>query len=255
PEDLRISLSPDASRMAAWSRGRLTVDDLVSGRMLAATAIPEADYLTFLDPGRVRIIQSSHVDEPGVPEVWRFTTLDLDVARRQIVPVSRIEIPGMEGTWRLSPDGRRAILRRYGAQEGALLADLDQGRTIPLPVPGDPGGLVYLEDGRLLRVWRHEKRTSLSVLTPDGVERLRVALPGIRFQIGAVLEPDLLAIATTDRGSFQEAEAWTSWLVDLRTGRLRQVGTGMMPAPGLPWSESPSANLFFRGRELLSLDP
>src|SRR6185436_11134838 len=105
PEDLRIGLSPDAGRLAVLAHGRLTVEDLAGRRMLAAIAVPEADQLFFLGPGRVRIYQSSHIDEPGVPEVWRFTTLDLDVARRRIVPVSRIELPGTEGGWQLSPDG------------------------------------------------------------------------------------------------------------------------------------------------------
>ncbi len=260
PYDHRVDLSPDGSRLAVLSRGRLTVDDLVRRRMLAAVAMPEVDLMLFLDPGRVRLFQSSHIDEPGMPEVWRFTILDLDVARRRIVPISRIELPGKQGRWQVSPDGRRALLRRFGKRE-ALLADLDHGRTIP--VPADPGGLSYLEDGRILRMRRQGKRQSLSVLTPDGVERLRVDLPGARLQIGSILKPDLLAIATTERGSLQEAETWTSWLVDLRTGRLRQVGPGMVPV-GLPWDsrwlgdevrERKSLSLFLRGRELLSLDP
>lgn len=255
PDDLRLALSPDGGRVAALTRGRLLVDDLASGRLLAAVAMPAADYLTFLDPGHVRVLQSTYVDEPGMPEIWRLTTLDLDIAQRRIVPVSRIELPWRRGEWRLSPDGRRAILRRYGPRE-ARLADLDQGRTIPLPETNEPAGLSYLPDGRIVLVQRQGERRSLSLLTPEGVTRLRVALPGVRLQIGTTLAPDLLAIATTERGSFQEAEAWTSWLVDLRTGHLRRVGNGMVPVHGPPWSQAPAAALFLRGRsELVSLDP
>ncbi|HYU35913.1 MAG TPA: hypothetical protein VEW48_27460 [Thermoanaerobaculia bacterium] len=259
----RITLTPDGRRVAALVDRRLLVDDLDTGRTLAAVAMSiEPSYqerLRFLGPGRVRLIERTHSEEPGTPEVWRLSTLDLDLASRRIVPVSRIELPDHEWFWLVSTDGRRALLRRSGSAE-ARIANLDSGRTAVLPVPTDPGSLSFLEDGRLLLERREGTHQSLSVLTDEGVEQLHVDLPGSRFRIGTTLAPDLLSVATTERGSFQEDETWTSWLVDLRTGRLREVGPRMVPVLRFPWTgsltESPPSGLFIRNhRELLLLDP
>ena len=259
PGEPRIAVTPDGRRVAALVDRRLLVDDVDTGRTLAAVTLPtEPSYeerLRFLGPDRVRLILRTHSEEPGSPEVWRLSTVELNLASRRVVRVSQIELPDHEWFWVASTDGRRAVLRRSGTWE-ARIADLDSGRTAVLPVPAAPGSLSFLEDGRLLLERREGTHQSLSVLTDKGVEQLRIDLPGSRVRIGATLAPDLLTVATTGKGSYQENETWTSWLADLRTGRLREVGPHMVPVLGVPWTESPLAGLFLRGhRELLLLDP
>lgn len=253
----RVALSPDGRRVAAAADGRLTVEDLDTGRLLAAVAMEatgSADRLRFFGPDRLRIFRSLQVDEPGMPEVWRFTTLDLDVPSGRLVPVSRIELPGTRGHGSVSPDGRRAVLRQPAAKK-SVLADLETGRLVPLSDSDDPTS--FLEDGRMFATQRAGDWSFLSVMTPDGAQRLRIPLPGYRLRIGGLLAPDLFVVATGPRGVPPDGGAtWTSWIVDLRTGRLRQIAPGIVPASGFPLLAASSARLFLRGDdELLLLDP
>jgi hypothetical protein len=188
-----------------------------------------------------------------MPEVWRLITLDLDVASNRLLPVSRIELPGDRWLWGVSPDGKRAVLRQLDSRE-ALIADLETGRTSP--TPGERSALHFLEDSRMIRLRWDGKRHILSLMTPDGAERLHAPLPGSRFQVGSNVSPDLLVLATTERGSYQEIKDWTSWLVDLQTGRLQKIGSGMVPAVENAGTGTPSARLFFRDPGGLTLfDP
>jgi hypothetical protein len=244
--DFGIEPSPDGRRIAALAKGRLTVDDLDTGRLLASVPMEGGPPgVFFLRPDRVRILRTSHDEEPGMPEVWRLTTLDLDVAKNRLLPVSRIELPGDRWTWELSPDGRRVILRPSDSRED-LIADLETGRTIA--IPSERSVLQFLADGRIVRVRWNRDQHVLSLLAPDGAERLHTPLPGARFQLGSNVSPDLLVLATAERGSTQKIEAWTSWLLDLKAGHLQKIGSGMVPAfqDARIGSPSTSTHLFFR---------
>jgi len=251
--DFGVEPSPDGRLLAALMKGRLTVDDLENRRMLASVPLEGRAFVFFLEPGRVRILRTSQEDEPGMPKVWRLTTLDLDVAGNRLLPVSRIELPGDRWFWDISPDLRRAILRQPDRRDG-LVADLETGRTTS--IPGEGSAWRFLADGRMIRLRWDGGRYALSLLTRDGVERLHVPLPESRFRIGSNVSPDLLVLATTERGSYQEIKSWTSWLLDLRTGRLQKIGSGMIPAADYARTGSPSSRLFFRDPGGLALfDP
>lgn len=245
-----IEPSPDGRRIAVFQKGRLTVDDVETGRMLASVplegrSLEGRPFLLFLETGRIRIFQPSLDNQPGMPEVWRLITLDLDVAGNRLQPVSRIELPGRLWHWTPSPDGKRAILRNMDSKE-ALIADLDAGRTAPVPVPAQPSSLRFLEDGRMFQLFWERDQHILVLLTPEGAVRLRVPLPEGRVQVGSNVSPDLLVLATAERGSSQEIKPWTSWILNLQTGRLQKIGSGMMPAVSDAGTGSPAARLFFR---------
>jgi hypothetical protein len=132
PQDL--VLAPDGSRVAAVRDDRVTVEDLDTGRLVASSvALPDGDAgrvrLRFLDPGRVRIFQSSPVEGPG--QVWRLTIMDLEIASRRSVPVSSLDFPQAAGAPGLS---RYAIVRHHGGQS-ASIADLVTERIVTLSVP------------------------------------------------------------------------------------------------------------------------
>lgn len=258
--DFGIEPSPDGRRVAALVRGRLMVNDLDTGRILASVPMEGRPFIFFLGADRVRILRTFQEDEPGMPEVWRLTTLDLpldlDSASNRLLPVSRIELPGGHPWfWRVSWDGKRAILRQLESGE-VLIADLETGRTSPMPPGRGQGPFSFLAEGRLLLLRRDGDRHLLSLWTPDGVERLRVPLPGERFRFGSNLSPDRLVLATAERGYSQGPRDWTSWLVDLQTGRLQKIGSGLVPAVEDAGTGSLPARLFFRNDDgLVLFDP
>jgi len=108
----------------------------------------------------------------------------------------------------------------------------------------------------MIQLFWDGSRHVLVLLAPDGAERLRVPLPETSVQVGANASPDLLVLATAERGSWKEVEPWTSWLLNLQTGGLQKIGSGMMPAVLDAGTGSPASRLFFRDPGGLTLfDP
>ncbi|HKH47450.1 MAG TPA: hypothetical protein VKM72_22565 [Thermoanaerobaculia bacterium] len=252
-------IAPDGSRVAALWRDRVTVDDLRTGRMLVSQLLPDDfeydDRLLFIDAGHLRIFRSEAIERLGQPPVWRLSTLDLEIATRRIVPVTSIEMTGHEGGFDLSPAGTHALLYRYPSQK-PLLADLLTGRTMALPFSKDPLLTRFLPDGRLILTEAEGGRVLFRLLSSEGAEQIRIALPGVRLLIGGQPAPDFLAVAAWT-GSSKDSKAWTSWLVDLETGHLRMIGRGLLPtAVGPREPGSLPARMFHRGRgDLLLFDP
>jgi hypothetical protein len=254
-----LVLSPDGSRVAARLYERLTVDDLRTGRLLFSALIPPdpefRDRLRFADRDHLRIFESFQVEEPGRPPVWRLRAVDLDLATRRRAPVAQVDVPGHEGLWSLSPDGTRALLRRNPLQE-RLLIDLRTGRTVRLTQSDDPFAATFLADGRLVLINEEGDQVTLRFLSPEATEQLRVRVPGYRIRVGGQPTPHLLAVATRPLGK-SEPGSWTSWLIDLRTGRVRRLANGLVPTVlGFREPGSLGSRLFYRGRgDLLLLDP
>jgi hypothetical protein len=255
-----LTLSPDGHRVAARWNDRLTVDDLQTGRLLVSTSLPfpfEREFgerLRFSDSGHLQIFQSSEIEERGQPPVWRLTRLDLDIATRRITPGAKLDIPGRKGDFQLSPDGTHALL--WSPAE-LRLADLRTGRIMPLPAPKDAFAIKFFADGRFTVAGKDRDRLLLYHFSPDGTELLRVPLPGSRILIGGQPAPGLLAVATSDSASYQDRKAWTSRLIDLRTGQVRLLERGLLPTTMGPREPgSLPSRMFHRGHgDLLLLDP
>lgn len=256
---LFFDISPDGSLVAALWRDRVTVDDLRTGRMLVSQTLPEDveydDRLLFAGPRHLRIFRSEGIAVPGRPPVWRLTILSLEIATRRISPVASLDVAGPEGSFDLSPDGTHALLSRPPLQE-PLLADLRTGRTVALPFSRDPLAARFLPDGRVALAETDGERVILRLLSPEGAEQLRVSLPGDRLLIGGQPAPGLLAVGTW-RGFYTKYKMWTSWLVDLQTGRVRKVGHNLLPTTLGPREPgSLPSRMFYRGRgDLLLFDP
>lgn len=253
-----LTLSPDGHRVAARWGDRLTVDDLQTGRLLVSMTLPlDNDFSErplFTDSGHLQIFQSSEIEERGQSPVWRLTRLDLDIATRRITPGTELNIPGRKGGWHLSPDGTHVLLSRFSETQ---LADLRTGRILPLPAPKDLFATKFFADGRFTVTGKEGRRLVLYLFSPDGAELLRVPLPGSRILVGGQPAPGLLAVATSDSASYQDRKAWTSWLIDLRTGRARLLERGLLPTTMGPREPgSLPSRMFYRAQgDLLLLDP
>lgn len=257
-----LALSPDGFRIAARWYDRLTVDDLRTGRLLISASLPpdpdRRDLLRFRDGNHLQIFQSSQIEEPGRPPVWRLATADLDIASRRMARVGQVDIAGREGFWQLSPDGEFALLHRIQLSQ-PLLAHLRSGRTLTLSTSStsqDSFAARFLADGRLAVTEEAGERILFRLLSPEGSEQLRAYLPGSRVLVGGQPTPGLLAVATRKLGS-DERKTWTSWLLDLQTGRVRRLANGLLPTtmgPREPGS-LPSRMFYRRYGDLLLLDP
>lgn len=253
-----LALSPDGSRIAARWYDRVTVDDLRTGRLLLSASLPpnpdRRDLLRFRDGNHLRIFRSSQIEEPGRPPVWRLATAALDIASRRMARVGQVDVPGREGFWELSPDGEFALLYRLQSSQ-PLLAHLRSGRTLTLSTSQDLAAR-FLADGRLAVTEEAGERILFRLLSPEGSEQLRTHLPGARVLVGGQPTPGLLAVATRKLGS-DERKAWTSWLVDLRTGRIRRLDSGLLPMTMRPREPGslPSRLFYRRYGDLLLLDP
>jgi hypothetical protein len=118
---------------------------------------------------------------------------------------------------------------------------------------------TFLADGRLILAEVGRQKIDLHLLGPDGTDQRSISLPGFHLRIGGQPAPDLLAVATAPGGvhSIKEYEQWTSWLVDLRTGKVRVIEQGMLPTSVNPRKPgSPASRLFYQGRgDLHVFDP
>jgi hypothetical protein len=263
---LTFAVAPDGSRVAALWRDRVTVDDLRTGRMLVSQSLPGDPsfdvQLRFTDPGRIRLYRGAETQKPVEEMDWRFTSLDLEIATRRITPGPVIETAPGRWYFEVSPDGDHALLHRYTDCEDCetLLADLRTGHTRKLLTPrGRPHIAEFLADGRLILAETGRQEITLRLLAPDATDQLSTVLPGFHLRIGGQITPDLLAVATAPGGSrsIKEYTEWSSWLVDLRTGKVRAIEKGLLPtAMGPRQPGSLPSRLFFRGHgDLHLLDP
>jgi hypothetical protein len=258
-----LVLTSHGTRVAYVDDGTLIVADLATGRLLAsaslATAAGESVVLRFGDPGRLRIYQTAEEPAPGggagSAPTWRLTALELPVPRGRLAATGRLELTGDVRAWALSPDGERVVVRLQHAlrvldlRTGALLAER--------PLAGETSAADLLTDGRILVTEHAGGRTRLSLLSRDGAPLRRFAFDADRLQLGGEVAAGRLALATARRSKLVTSEAWTSFVLDLDSGRTVAVGRGILPVgrPGLG-PRSAGARLFSRGRrDLLLLDP
>lgn len=258
---LRMALSPGGRLFASLHSSSLTVDNLATGRLLAsvplAVSFEEDVQLRFIDGGHLRVYQAASERPPGGGAIWQLAVLDLEPGHGRLTRVGGIKMPGSLMRWTLSRDGRRAaLLPRSGAP--VLLADLGTGTVIAtLPSQADVVSATFLADGRLLLDERTLGSVTLRVIGRDGAELRRIPFPGPRLALGGEVEPGLLALGTTVRGSYSDPAGWTSSLLNLDDGRMTPIGQGLIPVSrGSGGPPSLGSRLFLRtGGELVLLDP
>jgi hypothetical protein len=258
---LRMALSPGGRLFASLQSSSLTVDDLATGRLLAAVPLAvsfEEDFqLRFADDGHLRVYQASSERAPGGGATWQLAVLDLEPGHGRLDRVGGIKVPGSSMRWALSRDGRRAaLLPRSGGP--VLLADLGTGTVIAtLPSQADVVSATFLTDGRLLLDERTLGSVTLRVMGQDGAEQRRFPFPMPRLVFGGEVGPGLLTLGTTARGSYADPAGWTSFLLNLDDGRTTPIGQGLIPVSrGAVGPPSLGPRLFLRtGGELVYLDP
>lgn len=264
-----LTLSPAGDRLATYGRGRVLVEDTLSGRLLASAPManewPRVELRFLPGGGRLRIFEAVAAEDDRLTLVVR----DLPLSGGPAVQVSRLAgaLPTflrgqyLEEMVQVSPDGSRLQVLSGGRLR---LFDVTNGRELAnlLAFGTQAGG--FLADGRwgAVSVASHRRPAParLHLFSRDGRELKSIALPRGGL-IGPLVAPELLAVqpfvpTKTDvlPAGMASGEAL---LVDLRSGRMRPLGPDLVPVaaagarPG-----SLTARLFRRGSsELLLLDP
>ncbi len=231
----RADLSPSGNRLATLQGRSLAVHDLDTGRILAAASIDPAEQdwgrvrLTFVDDGRVRAYVFGE----------RLVAHELDVERRELsswtgppLSLGYPEIHWQTGHARLilaNPDSSGIVL--LDGTTGAPLRSL--GASEPLPSVRS----AFLADGRVaLIVERSPGRATLELYSGDGEPLSSFDLgatdPRTVFWLGAEAAPGTLLVY---RASRSPGDASRLMLVDLATGRTREVTGEGAPVAAMPW--------------------
>ncbi len=249
-----FAISPDGERVAGFVGRRLIAADLSTGRLLATVSLEPSlsateDGLLFTDPSHLRAYLWEHsLESPGT----RILEADLATGRSAETGGFRGFTSGRRD---LSADLGRLIVQSFRGMEAsdahAPLQAVEAGtgrHLLDFPSRGRSSVLV-----RCLAAGRYAERVlvpgggravALLVLDAGGGELRRVAFPAPRFvALGGQPDADRLVYAVSADG-----KAWTSYLLDVRTGGTRLLGDRLAPLSAPP-------DLFRRGeRELVRVD-
>jgi hypothetical protein len=252
-----FALSPDGQRVAAIHDGRLTVDEIDSGRLLASARLEGVYYgqqlLAFSGPDRVRLCQLDLAYElqPARPRGMTLSVSELDVATGRLTTTQVADaaydlsagIVGLSGD-RLLLRGRNVLQLRDGAT-GRLVAELGKA--------GARGS--FLPDGKVALLTRETAGSDLGILDAGtGAELRHFHFPAVRTVVVAD-QPTPGAVRVVTRGA-GGASPWQLWRLDLSTGEaypgqrlalttLPFLGAGAWPSPrghdGMVWFDPASA--------------
>ena len=256
-----VTLSPRGDRLAMNGRDRVLVEDALSGRLLASVPRTRGGLaeLHFLPGSDLRILEII----PGGAS-WELEIRDLPAAGGEAVPVRRLSGFTFEDGvgyrslpfGHVSPDGELLQLRQGGLLR---LWEIESGRELAA-VPVSTAWIgAFLPGGRWAAIeggpGEGPANGRLRVFSRDGRELRPIPLPrGV--VLGPQIAPELLAVYRPSKRR-DDRGASDVLLIDLRSGRVRQLEPGLAPLarPGMQPGSLP-ALLFLRGgSELLLLDP
>jgi len=249
------ALSPDGERLATIRQGRLLVEEMETGRLLASFALKAGNHwrsrLLFLSPSRLRFFQTTtDPDAPGA--TTRVETTDFDLATGKGVEVGATAPFEDSANFEPSLDGSHLIVHRplevldlFAARGGAPLVELKAPSF----------GSSFLSDGRVLVV-SPEKASGkeLVLLSAEGAVLRRFSFPGVHWlRLGSEAIPGQLVVAVSAAGT---PGGWESRLLDLATGESRSLGPGLPVGGPEVAAGSAGSRLLARDHErLVLLDP
>jgi hypothetical protein len=273
-------------RLAAIANGRrLTIEEVPSGRLLAAADLPREldpaeDALLFVAPGKVRIFDYETAPQIGaelipgalvirelevgggglmrtewieqiVQPQWNFL-LPIGQEPRHLEWIGQIVQPKWNAgdLWlfrpsEISADGARLLVRRSDHRYAVF--DAGSGSVLAeLPPAGERSRASFLADGRIALV-SGSRPKELRIFARDFVlERSFRFADAAALRLGGQPAPDRLVVATSPKRS----GTWKrneALILDLATSSVRRLGDGLVPMPySLLGPESAGARLFWR---------
>ncbi|HKV07402.1 MAG TPA: hypothetical protein VJ725_04625 [Thermoanaerobaculia bacterium] len=270
PFFFNLALSAGGECLASIQDRRLIVEDLGREKILASIQLPgipgvlwQDGFLRFLDSGHVLLLQRRPLREgPAQRAEGGFEVL---AAVANLAPGSSIEVRSLGKisgypNLSLSPDGERLFIHG-GREEVSRLLDVRTGREIASLTPGPEtlwtSSPRFLADGRIAF---RKSRQELLVFSPNLVLERTFRFKGaLASEIGSQPAPGRLIVATArpGRASFSDPTPWQILLLDLTTGEVRSLASGLLPVEGPNRGPASAGSRLFRNAQggLVSLDP
>jgi len=276
-----LVLAPAGDRLAILDGMMVSVYALPALKLLAAARVPggERSYLLwrrsyFLSANELRMFHFRPDDERG--ESGTLAILSFDIASRRLQETGRIApATGYEKPELAAALRNRLLVAQRDRGSLTWLTSLHDGRTgarlAALGTAASPWAMTrrFLADGRVVVAGSRDGQASLYVFSPEGSEERAISLGrwSTVWSSGEVA-PAQLVIAT---GRSAEGEGFLHHggdvaIVDVNTGTVRPLATGLRPAE-FPWWQtlssmaarepgSPAAWLFLtREGALVCLNP
>ena len=240
PAFSELVLSDDGSRLAIGYGRMITVHDLASGRLLAASnaldgAMQHAMF--FVSNDVVRVIESNY-RRAGALRIF-----ELDAARRKLTLTGTANVPAGDAVI-ASSDGSRLLLRNARrVVDGRTAATLVQ-----LPPMNRPSGAL-LRDGRVVDVQIEGKTAVLSVIGGP-----KIALPaGAAGVAGELPDGTLLVSGAKHQGWSATGTDRSMFVVDVDRGTIVRTIAGVKGPQSRWWAADPRL-VQFGGERLAGVD-
>jgi hypothetical protein len=266
-----LVLSPAGDRLATIEDDSLVITELASGDLVGAARIPYPGFYRysldayFADRERVRVLIA---DDVSGESLVVLRGLEFDSARRTLAETGTLAATGAWFQATIDSARDRLLLRAESDGEPRFwYLDARTLEAVDWTANRELGGKVrMLADGSLIRLAEEGEEGWLERLTPDGEIRARVRLPDRAHHLVIGAQPTASTVYVAWSSRQEEDIRWEDFqllLVDLETGKLREIGRGMPVRywswdgvmPPLP-AGSPAARLFFgESDSLLLWDP
>jgi hypothetical protein len=262
----RIAISDDGSRLAAAADTTLGVYEIPSGRLKGSIALDEDERFTrfvFVGPERLRLYRIPSFGAARAGETLATIEIaDYDPASRRVTRSA--SVPNVHRPFGLTFDDHGGRLLVWERGSSLSLFDVSDGRLVAVlgNFGWDATSRAFLSDGRIAvgeasggvaRIHLFSRQGEPGRVFPAGAAGL--------VSLGGEVSADTLAVALGPAPSVWGAS--DSYLLDLRSGRLRNVARHVEPvAVHLRWRlprpepGSVASRLFSRNDgALLLLDP
>jgi len=257
---MRLTLSPDGSRIAILREGNLSVHEVSTGALVASVRLG-ADVLRsahpfFESPSALTMSDGFLPRGAAKASLYRF-----DIAAKRLEEISEIGFPALTGAayLRISPGRDRLLLRTSGTE--ILLFEPATGRRIAaLTAPDCPARqfrAVFLSNGAVVSCQAAAGEVMVHLRSKDGVpERTIPVGKAMSFRVGAEVAPGRLTIALSPSDDVEmERSLRRIVIVDVSTGDVKAIGSGLdLAVFNEPWSilsDSPALTPGSLGTRLL----
>jgi hypothetical protein len=236
-------LSPDGRRLALREARKISVVDLLTGRILASARLPEDVGSTKVFwAGAEALYLAAWNPVPANADQAEMRLFEFDLAHRTLTETARVADVDRIGFWWIVFDPATGhLLTRTGSRPATslVLCDARTGTrvaTLATCAEASQCAATVLSDGTIAVGEAGESGARLRIFSATGgLQRTIPVGAGRSIAIGGQPTPGTLVIATRVQTQDPLWAARTAAVVDLATGTVAPLGRGYIPMASWPW--------------------